>query len=72
MSGKSIANPWSVLDQVDEWVRRGFGTTKLEAIDNSSPSSLGGSIRRGVHAELLTALLENHALLANENAERQS
>jgi hypothetical protein len=72
MSGKQTASPWNVLDQVGERVRRGFGTTKLEAIDALKPQSHHRSVRRGVHAELLTALLENHALLASKNPERRS
>ena len=71
MSGRQTSNPWSVLDQVSERVQRGFGTTKFEAIDVLKPQSLHRSVRRGVHAELLTALLENHALLASENPEQR-
>jgi hypothetical protein len=71
MSGKPTANPWSVLDQVGERVQRGFGTAKFEVIDVLKPQSRQRSVRRGVHAELLTALLENHALLVSENPEQR-
>jgi hypothetical protein len=43
MSGKPTSNPWTVLDQVGERVRRGFGTTTLTA-------SLGDADRDGWHA----------------------
>ena len=73
MSDQQISNPWMVLDQVGERLREGFGTTKLGTAKlESDEVPAQQSVRRGVDAELLTALLQNHALLATKELERQS
>ena len=68
MSGKQTSNPWTVLDQVGERVRRGFGTTRLETNHTDLPQS----IRRDVDPDRIAVLLENHAISASENLERRS